>query len=516
MRSLVWLLPALLAAPAAAAPPVEPAAVAPSETLSLKVRDGEVRDTLSLLGRVAGMNVIADASVGGRISLNLDKVTFAAALDALALTAGLAVTRTEGNVYIVSKPPASGLSPLVGRSGPTGGDPKDRPVNFNVKNAELASVIENIANQAGAQLLVKGALSDRVSGRLAGARFEDALRRLLAGTRYGFVREGDAYLIGDATPGTPTSRALEETESFALAYTAAKSVSKLIPASLTQYVKIDEARNAVVVSGTELLRNQVKKLLSRIDAPLKQVVFEVKIIELTDTGSRDLNALKLVQNGSTVSADAEGGTALSAAGQLADSSALGVLNGVARVLEVVSGLVSEGKGRLLTDTKLSTVSGQKAALDVQTDINLTLTTQSTVNGSTTNTTTINTLRAGTVVELEPTVQADGNVLAVLNLESSVAGSRANTNTAPDISRRKVRNTLLLKNNQTIEIGGLIQTNNTENITRIPIVGYLPLIGQLFSNTSVSVDQRELLVFLTPRIRDVQPLPDAQLPLGPAR
>nr|WP_256997488.1 type II and III secretion system protein [Gloeobacter morelensis] len=178
--------------------------------------------------------------------------------------------------------------------------------------------------------------------------------------------------------------------------------------------------------------------------------------------------------------------------------------------------MSEGKGRLLTDTKLSTVSGQKAALDVQTDINLTLTTQSTVNSATTNTTTINTLRAGTVVELEPTVQADSNVLAVLNLESSVAGARANTNTAPDISRRKVRNTLLLKNNQTIEIGGLIQSNNTENVTRIPIVGYLPLIGQLFSNTSVSVDQRELLVFITPRIRDVQPLPDTQLPLGPAR
>lgn len=494
----------------------------PAEPLTLKVRSGDLPGTLTLLGRIARANVILENSVSGRITLNLEKVSFSAALAAVAAAAGLTVVRTEDNVYIVSKPATAGLSPLVSGIVQAGGgsDPAQRPVSFNVKNAELGSVIENIANQAGVQLVIKGILQDRVTGRMAGVPFERALGHLLGGTRSGYLHEDAIYLIADATPGTLTSRLLEQTDVVPLSYTSAKTVNTLVPASLAPYTKADPIRNAVVISGTEAIRRQVKQLLARIDAPIKQVVFEVKIVELSESGSRDLNVLKGVQNGSATGTTSDdtttSSTNLSLASQLTGGVAVGVFNNVARILEVVSGLVTQGKGRLLTDTKLSTVSGQKASLDVQTDINLTLTAQSTINGSTSNTSTINTLRAGTVVELEPTVQADGNVLAILSLESSVAGTQTNANTAPNISRRKVRNTLLLKDGLTVEIGGLIQNNTHENVTRLPLFGYLPLIGQLFSNTSVSVEQSELLVFITPRIRDVQPIEATRLPLEPQR
>ncbi|UFP93296.1 secretin N-terminal domain-containing protein [Gloeobacter morelensis] len=506
----------------ATVPPPPPTAqtppVSPEERVSLKVRDGDVKDTLALLGRVARANVVTESSVSGRVSLNLEQVTFNDALTAVAQVAGLTINKSEGNVYVVSQT-KSGLSQLPVPTTPGGADPSKRPVSFSVKSAELGTVVENISNQAGAQLIIKGQLSDRVTGRVSGLPFEEALGQLLNGTRYGFVREGRTYLIGDATPGTPTSRAIERTEAIALSFTQAKNVPKLIPASLTQFVKIDEPRNAVVVSGTDVLRTRVRNLLQQIDKPLRQVVFEVKIVELSDIGSRELNALRTIQSGSAVS---PGNTApLSLGGLLSPPTSFATFNDIARAIVVINGLITENKARVVTDTKLNTITGQKASIDVQTDINLILNQLTNVSGATVNNTTLSTIRAGTVVELTPTVQADGNVLAELSVESSVPQgtttvTSAGTTVPPNIARRKVKNIILVKDGQTLEIGGLIQTTNRENITRVPFFGYIPLIGQLFSNTNVSLEQSELVVFITPRVRDVQPLPDTKLPLEPPR
>jgi type IV pilus assembly protein PilQ len=507
--------------------PPAPASGASSGTtplirVTLKVRDGDVKDTLTLLGRVSKANVVTDSSVTGKVSLNLERVTFPEALSALAAAAGLVVNRTDGDVYVISQAKAGGgLTPLPIAPNPGGGgtDIATRVVNINVKNAQIGSVIENMANQSGAQLIIKGGiLQDQVTARLSNVPFEKALDQILTGTRFGYIRQGQTYLIGDTSQGTLTGQALQGTEVIALAYTPAKNVTTLLPSILSQYIKPDATRNAVVITATQTLRNQIKDLIKEIDKPLKQVVFEVKIVELSETGSRALNALASLQTGSTVGDTANGSnnnSALNLAGQITTTDSLPTLNGIARILQTVSGLIGRGEGRLVTDTKLNTVSGQKAAIDVQTDINISLQNTATLNGVGTVNQTITTLRAGTLVEIEPTVQADGNVLAILNLESSIPGTQTNANTAPNISRRKVKNTLLLKDGQTIEIGGLLQNNRTENTTKFPILGYIPFIGELFSNTSYNIEQRELVVFITPRIRDVEITQDQRLSIPSA-
>jgi len=484
--------------PPVATPPLPTRRIDVGERVTIKVRDGDIRDTLTLLGRVAKANVVAESNLNGRVSLNLERVSFADALDALSRAANLTVTKGAGDVYVVSQPkPGQNFLPPIPQQPPgAAGDPSKRLVSVNVKNAELGSVIENMATQAGVQLIIKGgSVPDRITARIAGVPFEEALDQILKGTRFGFDRQGQTYLIGDVSPGSLVGQALQRSEVIPLAYTPVKNVTPLLPGILAQYVKPDATRNAVVISGTETQRAQLRDLLKKIDQPLKQVVFEVKIVELNDEGSRALNALRAVQNGSAV--NPSNAAPLSLGGLLSTNTAFGTFNDVARILEVVSGLITERKGKLVTDTKLNTISGNKAQIDVQTDINILLTQPSFINGVAQQNQTISTLRAGTVVEIEPTVQADGNVLAVLSLESSVAGTTASTNIPPNISRRKVKNTLLIKDGQTIEIGGLIQNNATEEVTRLPLLGYIPLIGQLFSNTSVRLSQQELVVFLTP-------------------
>lgn len=98
----------------------------------------------------------------------------------LAAAARLVVNHT-GNVYVVSQVPAGGgLAPLPVAPASAGGpDPGEHTVSLNVKNAELGVAIENLANQAGAQLVIKGGnLPERVTSRLAGLPFDEALDRL--------------------------------------------------------------------------------------------------------------------------------------------------------------------------------------------------------------------------------------------------------------------------------------------------------------------------------------------------
>lgn len=509
-------------APTTSTPTTPAPPVSTEERVSLKVRDGDVKDTLTLLGRVARANVVTDNSVTGKVSLNLDNVPFSDALNALVTAGNLTYTKS-GDVYVVSQPPKSGLAPLsvTPTPGTPGADAATRSVNLNVKNAELTSVIENISNQAGAQLLIKDQVVGRVTGRFAGIPFEDALNQILAGTRYSYIRQGKVYLIGDATPGTPNSQIFSDVEVVPLAYTDVKKVNTLFPAGFpTQNVKNDPVRNALVVSGSAAVRARVKKFIQEIDRPVKQVVFEVKVVELPETVSRELNPLRaFIPSVSAAPTNPTTGTpttptapttttVTSAAGQLAlDASAglgtLNLYNNVARLFQVVSGLITESRAKLVTDTKLTTFSGNKASINVSQDINLTLSQNTALNGIATQNTNLQTLRAGTILELEPVVQADGNVMAKLKIESSTPGTRASSNVAPDIFRRTVDNMLLMRDGETYEIGGLIQNNVTETVRRIPILGYIPLLGQLFTDTAVSVTQTELMVFITPRIRDVQ-------------
>jgi len=236
------------------------------------------------------------------------------------------------------------------------------------------------------------------------------------------------------------------------------------------------------------------------------VSFGVKIIELDESGSQAFNAVNVFKTGT---GSTSGTSPLSLASYLNKNDPVTVLafDNFARILDVVDGLVNKGKGKTLTDTKVTTISGQTAAINVSQDINITTTTPTTSNGITSNSTQIQTIQAGTVVQITPTVQADGNVFTDIKIESSVPGKQASASVAPNVSRRQVTNKLILRDGETVEIGGLIQHNVQDNQVRIPILGYLPIIGDLLSTTSRSDETSELLVFVTAYVNRRSPKPE---------
>jgi type IV pilus assembly protein PilQ len=467
--------------------------------VNLKVRDGEVRDALTLLSRVSKTSIVTNQEVKGKVTLNLENTTFDEALKSLTSAAGLRSEKV-GDIFVVSQPAPQASA--GGGSNPNPlrtlnpkefqGDPARRLVSVIANTTPLNVALQEMANQVGVDIVINGELSEPVTARLVSRPFEDALKQLLLGTNFGFIRDGDTYRVGDATPGSPTARNFDDVQVLKLAFSDAKDVlASLPPDTRSQGIKVDAARNALIVSGPSNFQTSIKSFVRSVDTPIQQVSFSVKAYQLNEGGSREFNLLR-----SGDSAGSNDSNPLNLAGQIAGNN-IASFNNIQRALSIVNGLVREDKGRTLTDTKLTTMSGQKASIDVSQDINVRVTTPITTGGTSSVSSQFQTIRAGNVIEIEPVIRADGKVFASITVESSVPEPRADVNVAPDINRRKVTNKLILEDGQTLEIGGLLQQTIGETKRRLPLLGYLPLVGEFFSDTGENKKTTELLVYITP-------------------
>jgi type II secretory pathway component GspD/PulD (secretin) len=157
--------------------------------------------------------------------------------------------------------------------------------------------------------------------------------------------------------------------------------------------------------------------------------------------------------------------------------------------------LSNGKGRVLADPRITTLSGHTASIRAGDTISILTTTAG--NAGTIATTQVQSFQTGVNLDITPSVTPDGGVTVFLHpVVNSLAGTN---NGVPEISTRDTQTTVHLQDNQTLVIGGLIQENDTKTINKIPILGDLPLVGQLFTNNNIDNERNELIIVVTPHI-----------------
>jgi type IV pilus assembly protein PilQ len=112
-------------------------------------------------------------------------------------------------------------------------------------------------------------------------------------------------------------------------------------------------------------------------------------------------------------------------------------------------------------------------------------------------TTVSFRKASLSLKVKPQITPDGNVIMTLDVNKDAPG--ATTPAGVQISTKHVKTEVLVENGGTVVIGGIYEQTDRTDITKIPFLGDLPLIGNLFRNTTTSSRKTELLVFITPRI-----------------
>ncbi len=167
----------------------------------------------------------------------------------------------------------------------------------------------------------------------------------------------------------------------------------------------------------------------------------------------------------------------------------------------LSAAAAEGKLKVLSDPKIATLNNQAANINVTTQIPY-VTANVIAGGLGTQTQTVTYVTTGIQLSVTPTINADGRITLIINPNVSqpsvtVAGNAATG--APAIDSRIAQTTVLVRDGETIVIGGLIHDSVTNQIAKVPILGDIPILGWLFKSKNVVRTRDELLIFVTPKI-----------------
>jgi type IV pilus assembly protein PilQ len=292
---------------------------------------------------------------------------------------------------------------------------------------------------------------------------------------------------------------------------------------------ISESRtNQLFVTDIPSKLEQVQQLIAKLDIPVRQVLIEARIVEASDTfgkslgvklGSADLRAQQGGDGGYSISGNnrvafgttygnavassGAGGTVdltsgfvnLPAVGQGGYSPAtfaLSIFSSAAnRFLNLeLSALEADGKGKVVSSPRVVTADQIKALIEQGTELPYQV-------ASSSGATSIAFRKANLKLEVTPQITPEGNIILSLDVNKDTVGQATAAGFA--INTKHIQTQVLVENGGTVVIGGIFEMTETDSVTKVPLLGDLPGVGNLFKNRSRIANKQEMLVFITPKV-----------------
>jgi len=455
-RFLFALLCVLLAAPAGAA----------SDLITIDVHDADISDVITLLAAQSGKNIVADDTIKPeRVTIHLHDVTFDRALAVIVGANGLQVHR-EGNVLLVGA--ADEMNRRYVENGTSVGA---QTVVLQLVHANADDVVKEVTPALPAGTVI---LADRRTSAVVVTGDVDTVER----ARH-IVAALDAPSLGGGGG--------IQTRAYRLQYVKAEDAIKELKALTNEgsYIANNE-QNEVVVDGSDNVQSAAQSLFSTIDRPGAQVMFEVKVADVTPQNDTSNFGLEF------------GGTNLQ--GQVTPgSTSYAFTGGTIPVNVTLNALITQGRAQILATPKLVTLNNTEADLLVGETYPIVFNT-SVLGGQN-----VQFVDVGVKLRMTPTIGDDGIVTADLHPEYSEIEGITSTG-YPIITNRKIDSVLRVADGQTIVLGGLMMDTSNETMTKVPGLGDIPILGKLFQNKQTAHTKNEIVFLITPHIIYAEPPP----------
>ncbi|EMS1853913.1 TPA: type IV pilus secretin PilQ [Neisseria gonorrhoeae] len=414
--------------------------------ISLDFQDVEIRTILQILAKESGMNIVASDSVNGKMTLSLKDVPWDQALD-LVMQARNLDMRQQGNIVNIA--------------------PRDELL---AKDKAFLQAEKDIADL----------------GALYSQNFQ---------LKYKNVEEFRSILRLDNADTTGNRNTLVSGRGSVL---------------------IDPATNTLIVTDTRSVIEKFRKLIDELDVPAQQVMIEARIVEAADGFSRDLGVKfgatgrKKLKNetsafGWGVNSGFGGGDKWKAQTKI-NLPVAAAANSISLVRAISSGALnlelsaseSLSKTKTLANPRVLTQNRKEAKIESGYEIPFTVTTAS-GGGNSTNT---ELKKAVLGLTVTPNITPDGQIIMTVKInKDSPAQCASGNNTILCISTKSLNTQAMVENGGTLIVGGIYEENNGNTLTKVPLLGDIPVIGNLFKTRGKKTDRRELLIFITPRIID---------------
>ena len=424
---------------------------------------------------------------------------------------------------------------------------KGEKLSLNFQNVEIRSVLQVIADFTGLNIITSDTVSGNLTLRLKDVPWDQALDIILQSKGLAKRENGSVILIAPSDElATKEKLELEakqqiseleqtQTESFQLKFQKAPILQKMLTDEKNKLLTkrgtamLDERTNTVFVHDTPSKLDEIRKLVNQIDVPIRQVLIESRIVEVSDAFNKKLGARlgfldfqTRPQQGNTSGYNANIGPRLEATtymtgqytavptlqqdglnvnlaaanvggfqpGALALSifsgTALGFLN-----LEI-SALQADGKGKLLSNPRVVTSDQTEASIESGTEIPY-------LTASSSGATTVQFKKAVLSLKVKPQITPDDNVIMDIKVNKDAPDYEHVTAGVPPLLTKQITTQVLVENGGTVVIGGIYTSIDNNTVTKVPFFGDIPVVGHLFKNRVAQNEKTELLIFVTPKI-----------------
>ena len=460
----------------------------------VSVKNMNVREFVREFGLNTGVNVLADYDVDGVVSGNLRGMVPEMAFRVLMESNGFKVRGARGclrvtrarNVEKALNGSPDGTEVSVERAGDL--------YSVDLQSASLKAVLKAIAEEAELNLAIYGDLNESVQMSFKDVSLPELLASLFRGSAFTFRLDSSSLLVSEEG-----AKALADVRVFPLKHvTPEKAMAQLSKFAKGSELKVSEYReqNALVLGGSPHAMERAVDLLKMIDVPQMQVTLACVIVEFRKGRGFAIG----VRSGATRNV---GERDIQARGffdflgkDISKSGAFGKIGILPDRFELeLSSMEENNEAKVLARPRVTTLNGGKAELNVTNTVYY-LVSQVSADGFPI--TDYRSFNDGISLELTPTLTQDGLVTLSVSPEIKTAG-RSTGDGPRDISSRNMKTTVVLRDGETLCLGGLIRKNKTEVRSAVPFLGSIPLLGRLFSYTSEEEDESELAIFITPSV-----------------
>ncbi len=417
-------------------------------------------------------------------------------------------------------------------------------LSLNFQNIEVRSLLQVIADFTNFNIVTSDSVAGAVTLRLQDVPWDQALDIIMQAKGLGMRKNGTVLWIAPKDEIIAKEKLEREsivamegleplsTQSFTLNYAKALDVQRglmgvglvAVPgvgAGVSSRILsprgsvIAESRtNQLFVTDIGSKLEQVQQMIAKIDIPVRQVLIEARIVEASDTFGKSLG-VKLgggtgnipapsggvgVQVGSSYidgSAATTSGTfvSLPAVGQGGYNPATFAVSlfgeSAARFLNLeISALEAEGKGKVVSSPRIVTADKVKAVIEQGTELPYQV-------ASASGATSIAFRKANLMLEVTPQITPEGNVILELDINKDTVGQSTAAGFA--INTKHIKTQVLVENGGTVVIGGIFTLVETNDQTKVPFFGDIPILGNLFKSSSKTSNKQEMLVFITPKM-----------------
>ena len=430
------------------------------QKLSLNFQNIEVRSLLQVIADFTNFNIVTSDSVSGALTLRLQDVPWDQALEIILQAKGLGVKKS-GNVLWIA--------------------PKDEIIAKDKLEKESAAALENL----------------------------ESLRTQSFQLNYAKATEIAASLTGNTSGGLNSNGS-----------------TRLLSARGS--VIAEPRTNQLFVTDVGAKLEQVQQLIAKLDIAVRQVLIEARIVEASDTfgkslgvrlGGNDLRAQRGGDGGYQIADDNRvafgssyaNAVATSGAGGTNDLSsnfvnlpavgqggadparfAIALFSSAAnRFLNLeISALEADGKGKVVSSPRVVTADQKEASIEQGVDIPFQ---RATSSGATA----IEFVKANLSLKVTPQITPEGGIIMDVEVTKNSIGQATVAGLA--INTKRVKTQVLVENGGTVVIGGIFESNETDSETKVPVLGDIPFVGNLFKSRAKVANKQEMLVFITPKV-----------------